>query len=139
MDDDRRITDAESVPDETTFLFAVRDRSTDESLEAILVRTPEGVACWLNYCQHLTHVSLDNGSGAEIRGNEIVCLNHGAHFEADTGLCTYGPCEGAYLNAVDVTVDDGGVYLSDERYEFLENGPLEREDGDRSSSSNVTF
>lgn len=40
---------------------------------------------WLNYCRHLTHVRLDEGRGATMRGDEIVCTNHGAMFEADSG------------------------------------------------------
>jgi nitrite reductase/ring-hydroxylating ferredoxin subunit len=95
-----------------------------------------GVAAWLNYCQHMTHIKLDKGSGAPVRGGEVVCANHGAMFDADSGQCTYGPCEGAYLNDIEVTVADGGVYLVDEDYEYVGDGPLE-DDDDRSSSSNV--
>lgn len=95
------------------------------------------VACWLNVCQHMTHIPLDKGSGAPVRDGEVVCANHGAMFDADTGKCTYGPCEGAFLTEVGVTVEDGGVYLDDDAYTFAGLGPVEDDDGDLSSESNV--
>lgn len=147
---DGRITALSDVPADSTLCFRVTDES-DEIQEAILVRTesdaagggdpvPEdGVSCWLNYCQHLTHINLDKGSGAPMRDGEIVCENHGAYFAADSGRCTFGPCEGAYLTGLEITVDTGDVYLTDEDYTFVGLGPIERDDLDRASSSNVEF
>ncbi|WP_251344089.1 Rieske (2Fe-2S) protein [Haloplanus halophilus] len=137
MDADRRITSLDAVPDDTTVLFTLRRRDTDEPREAVLVRTADGVRGWLNYCRHLLDVRLDKGSGAPMRDGELVCANHGAYFEADTGFCTFGPCEGATLEAVDVTVVDGDVYLTDEEYAFVDTGALD--DGGPASSSAVEF
>jgi len=97
---------------------------------------PADVACWLNYCQHMTHIKIDKGSGAPVRDGELLCANHGALFAADSGECTYGPCEGAVLTELAVTVENGGVYLVDEGYEYVGEGPVESDD-DLSSSSNV--
>ncbi|MDQ2049257.1 Rieske 2Fe-2S domain-containing protein [Natronolimnohabitans sp. A-GB9] len=139
MDASQRIAALEAVPADSTVLFRVRNGSDDEQ-EAILVATADGdettVACWLNYCQHMTHIKIDKGSGAPMRDGELVCANHGAYFDADSGKCTFGPCEGAYLTELDVTVDDGDVYLTDDDYEYVGDGPLE-DDGDLTSSSNV--
>ncbi|MFB6131131.1 MAG: Rieske (2Fe-2S) protein [Salinigranum sp.] len=139
MDADDRIASAAEVTDDTTLLYTVRERETGEEREAILVRTDDGVVSWLNYCQHLTHIRLDKGSGATMRDGEIVCRNHGAYFEADTGYCNFGPCEGAYLSDVEVAVDDGAVYLADPAYAFVRRGPIERDETDLSSTSNVEF
>ncbi|GAB6861547.1 Rieske (2Fe-2S) protein [Haloplanus litoreus] len=137
MDPDRRITSLSAVPDDTTFLFTVRN-ADDERREAVLVRTPDGeVRGWLNYCRHLLDVRLDKGSGAPMRADELVCANHGAYFEADSGFCTFGPCEGATLESVDVAVDDGSVYLVDDDYTFVDTGSLD--DGSPSASSTVEF
>jgi len=118
-------------------------KEDDDVREAILLRlaTEDGepaddVVCWLNYCQHMTHIKLDKGSGAPVRDGEVVCVNHGALFAGDSGECTYGPCEGAFLNEVGVRVADGGVYLDDDEYEYVGEGPVETDD-DLSSSSNV--
>jgi nitrite reductase/ring-hydroxylating ferredoxin subunit len=139
MDDGRRICSIAEVSEDSTFLFTVRDVDADEEREAILVRDDDGVAGWLNYCQHFTHITLDKGSGAELRNGEIVCTNHGAYFEVDTGMCTFGPCEGAVLNEIDVSVTGDDVFLTDEDYEYLRVGPIEDEDDDLVSESNYEF
>lgn len=132
------IAPVEEVPADSTLLFTVRDADGEEC-EAVLVRRDGGVHAWLNYCRHMTHITLDKGSGAVMRDGEIVCTNHGAYFEADTGFCTFGPCEGAYLPPVDVRVADDAVLLDDEDYEFVRRGPIERDPVDLSSKSNVEF
>lgn len=137
MDAASRIASAGDVREDDTFLFTVRNGAGEER-EAVLVRVDDEVACWLNYCQHYTHIRLDKGSGAPIRDGEVVCTNHGAMFEADTGRCTFGPCEGAYLNPVSVAVEGGDVFLTDPDYEFVDVGGVEG-DGDRSSTSNLEF
>ncbi|MFB6074384.1 MAG: Rieske (2Fe-2S) protein [Haloarculaceae archaeon] len=132
------IAATDEVPTDSTLVFTLRDLDDDQDQEAILVRAGDTVACWLNHCQHFRHVKLDTGSGAPMRGEEILCTNHGAMFEADAGLCTFGPCEGAVLEGVDVTVADGEVRLTDPDYAFVARGPLP-DDVDMSSDSNVEF
>ena len=135
-----RIVSVEKVPEETTFLFRVRAvDDSDEVKEAILLRDDEGVVSWLNYCQHFTHIKLDKGSGAEMRDGEVICTNHGAYFEADSGRCTFGPCEGAFLNEIEVGVEDGDVYLVDDDYEFVGPGEIETDADDLGSKSNYEF
>ncbi len=136
MGTDREIVTLADVPDESTHLFRVDDG--EDEREAILVRDGEGVTCWLNYCQHLTHIKLDKGSGATMRDGELVCENHGAYFDTGSGLCTFGPCEGAVLTELEVEIREEAVYLTDEDYTYLGDGPLETDD-DLASSSNVEF
>ncbi|EMA01521.1 Rieske (2Fe-2S) protein [Haloferax denitrificans] len=141
MSDLERICAVGDVPDDTTFLFRVRaaDDADAEEREAILVRTDDGVQGWLNYCMHLTHIKLDKGSGAPMRNGEVICQNHGAYFEADTGYCNYGPCEGAVLDDLEITVDGDHVFLADDEYDYVGQGEIETDPADRSSSSNVEF
>jgi nitrite reductase/ring-hydroxylating ferredoxin subunit len=156
VSEDQRICDVEAIPDEGTFLFTYCDGF--DTAEALLVRfggaatdggtagvddgedgdgatdddaTDAGIGCWKNYCQHWTDVRLDKGSGGRVRDGELWCNKHAATFRLDDGVCTHGPCEGAVLDEVDVTVHDGGVYLTDDRYEFDSAGP----DGDRDLST----
>jgi nitrite reductase/ring-hydroxylating ferredoxin subunit len=136
-DPDRRIAPLDAVPADTTYLFTLRDG--DGPQEAVLVRTDDGVAGWLNYCRHLLDVRLDKGSGAPMRDGELVCANHGAYFEADTGHCTFGPCEGATLESVDVSVVDGDVYLTDDDYAFVEAGGIDDGTEGPSPTSNFEF
>jgi len=41
----------------------------------------------------------------------IMCANHGALFEIDTGLCVYGPCKKQSLTAVPFSVKEDKIYL----------------------------
>ena len=150
MDESRRITSLDEVPDDSTFLFTAR-RDGDER-EVVLTRLDDGAAddaaatdggnavtvtAFENYCQHWTDVRLDKGSGAAVRDGELVCQKHGATFQCDSGFCDFGPCEGASLPRVEVTVSDGGVYLADDDYEFDHVGPAG--DDDLSSGSRIGF
>ncbi len=135
----RAVASVDDVPEETTYLFTVRGTDSGDEHEAILVRADGELYAWLNYCQHYTHIRIDKGTGAEMRGDELICENHGAYFESDTGFCNFGPCEGAYLNDVQVAVEDGTVYLIDEGYEFVRAGPTETDDIDLESKSNYKF
>ncbi|WP_276300306.1 Rieske (2Fe-2S) protein [Halorussus lipolyticus] len=138
MEPGQRITAVENVPDDTTFLFTVRDEEGEED-EAILTRLDGEVTGWINRCMHFQHIRLDKGSGAPKRNGELVCANHGALFADDTGRCTHGPCEGAYLNPVETEVRDGAVYLTADDYEFVGEGGIETDPTDLSSKSNIEF
>jgi len=129
MDEGSRIAAVDEIPAGSSLLFTVRDGFDTE--EAILLRVADGVVALQNYCPHWTDVRLDSGSGATLRDDELVCEKHGATFETATGDCTYGPCEGATIEQLDVAVRDGEVFLADDDYEFVSLGP----DGDRDLSS----
>jgi len=140
-----RIASVDDVPSDTTLVYRLRPVDGEEPREAILLRDEEGVVSWLNYCQHFTHIKLDKGSGAELRNgevictNQVICTNHGAYFEVDSGQCTHGPCEGAYLTEVEVAVDDENVVLVDDDYEFVGVGEIETDPEDLGSKSNYEF
>jgi nitrite reductase/ring-hydroxylating ferredoxin subunit len=135
MDEDRRIAAVADVPTDGTLLVTLR--SADGETEAILTRLADGVVAFRNSCPHWTDVRLDRGSGALVRGDELVCRKHGATFERETGHCDFGPCEGATLDTVDVTTDDGAVYLADDDYAFGRLGGTG--DDDLSSGSRIDF
>jgi nitrite reductase/ring-hydroxylating ferredoxin subunit len=133
----RRVADLEEVPAEGTLLFTVRGDSDLE--EVVLVRLDGEVAAWKNYCMHWTDVRLDKGEGAMVRNGELVCQKHAATFEADSGYCNFGPCEGAMLDAVEVAIDEGGIYLTDEDYEFAHRGPSGEERADGTAGGRIDF
>ncbi len=140
MDEDARVAALEEVPPDGSLLFTVRDGFDRE--EAILVRLgdepdADDIAAWRNYCQHWTDVRLDKGSGVTLREGDIVCGKHGASFRPDDGYCTFGPCEGAYLDEIEIAVENGAVYLVDERYEFDGLGPSG--EYDLSSTGRIDF
>lgn len=58
---------------------------------------------FVNRCPHW-NVDLDLGRGEffDERFDAIVCRNHGALFEPNTGRCRAGPCVGAGLERFEV-------------------------------------
>lgn len=141
MPSGERITDVESVPEASTLLITVEERERTEQREVLLIRADGDVTAWFNYCQHWRDVSLDKGDGAMVRDGEIVCSRHGATFEKDDGMCTFGPCEGAVLDQLSVETTAGGVFLDDDDYEFVHVGPAvdEDDDLDLSTESRIGF
>ncbi|MEF8818727.1 MAG: Rieske 2Fe-2S domain-containing protein [Haloferacaceae archaeon] len=129
------------VPTDGTLLFTMRARDGngggDDVVEVVLSRRDDEVVAYRNYCKHWTDVRLDTGSGAAVRDDELVCERHGATFERESGVCTFGPCEGAVLDGVAVDVVDGTVHLAEEAFEFVS---LDGEEGrDLSSGSRIGF
>jgi nitrite reductase/ring-hydroxylating ferredoxin subunit len=135
MDDDRHVVSLDEVPADGTLLITVR--TDDGREEVILTRLDGEVVAYKNYCQHWTDVRLDKGSGALVRNDEIVCQKHAATFEKGSGYCNFGPCEGSYLDTVDVEVRDGEVFLVESGYTFEQLGGSGEQP--QSSGSRIDF
>ena len=96
--------------------IADRDaRSFDTSRGEVIVTQRDGqFFAYQNRCPHL-------GISLEFREQEfmdqdreyLICANHGALFQVDSGHCVLGPCKGQSLTAVPITVhSDGRIYLA---------------------------
>jgi nitrite reductase/ring-hydroxylating ferredoxin subunit len=130
VSDRTEIAAVEDVPENGGYRFTVSER--DGSLEeAFLVRTPEGVEGWKNFCQHETDQRLYRDEvGLVKRGQDVICPKHGSTFDACTGYCDNGEANGSTLVTVAVTVEDGTVYLDDREVEYLYDGGIEGDDDD---------
>jgi len=135
MDAERRIVDVADVPADGTVLFTMQNGT--DTKEAFLLELADGIVAFENYCPHWRDVRLDKGSGATMRNDELVCEKHGATFETDSGYCNFGPCEGATLSEIEITVADGGVFLAEDGYTVDGLGP--DDDTDLSSGSRIGF
>lgn len=138
-----RVADVSEIPEVGSYLFTVRERDGDEE-EVILVRCAgEGgpVSAWKNFCQHETDQRLDRGigNGVVMRDGGVVCPKHGSVFDACSGYCDNGKAAGSTLVEVDVEVDDGTVYLTDDDLAFRHEGGIDDDDDLPSSSSHLTF
>lgn len=133
----RRLAPVDEVPVDETILFTITDQNTTQ--EIILTRQNGSITAWENHCQHWTNTRLDRGDGALVREGDIVCRRHGATFEPDSGKCTWGPCEGAYLDVIDVSVDDGAVHLDEPGWEVAHRGPDDDDETDLSSGGAIRF
>ena len=70
---------------------------------AFAVRTPLGWRAYVDRCRHLP-LTLDPGSSGLSRdgGRTLVCMRHDAHYDATSGACRSGACEGRALTALAV-------------------------------------
>ena len=82
------------------------------------VRRGEKVFAYVNRCPHIgAPLNLDIGNAPPGRfltrdRKHILCVNHGARFAFEDGLCVAGPCVGQHLESVAVTIAGGNVYLN---------------------------
>ena len=134
MVDGTRIADVEDVPDVGSYLFTAEDGFTNEQ-EVILVRCDEepGVEAWVNNCTHEDQ-RFDRGSGAPMRDGQIICPRHGSMFDACSGGCDNGEAAGTTLPSVEIAVESGEVFLTDDSYTYLHEGGIEEGDGPGSTS-----
>lgn len=131
------LTAVDDVPENGSYLFTVEE--ADGGLEeVILVRLADGVSAWKNFCQHETDQRLDRGRGAAMRNGQIICPKHGSMFDAETGYCDNGKAAGSTLVEVDVSVQHGQVYLTDDEVSFSHEGGID-DDGAPSSTSHLSF
>lgn len=71
----------------------------------------DAIEVFLNYCPHAgTPLNLFGDKFTDLKGESILCRTHGALFDTRSGLCTRGPCKGAYLRKIAHEVREGGVY-----------------------------
>ena len=133
-----QLTTVAEIPENGSFLFTVAEPDGSEE-EVVLVRLADGVAAWKNFCQHETDQRLDRGRGAAMRDHQIICPKHGSMFDAETGYCDNGKAAGSTLVEVDVTVQRGTVYLTDDDLEFRHEGGIEDDDDMPDSSSHLSF
>lgn len=81
----------------------------DGEIESVLLyRNKENVSAWLNVCPHAGR-RLDYAPGQFLRDQgRLVCAAHGASFQLDSGKCVAGPCRGASLREVAMTMNEAG-------------------------------
>ncbi|MEC4590105.1 Rieske (2Fe-2S) protein [Nitrospirillum amazonense] len=77
------------------------------------LRRSDGIRVYRNHCPHQgVPLAYRKDRFLSGDGQRILCYAHGAHFEADTGLCTDGPCRGMSLASLPLVIEDGWLYLA---------------------------
>jgi nitrite reductase/ring-hydroxylating ferredoxin subunit len=137
------LTDVETVHEEGSWAFTVRDEHGDDE-EVILVPCQEDgtpVEAWVNRCTHEAQRLYRDGIGAVVREDGIVCPKHGSIFDSCSGYCENGEAANTTLVSVDVTTEDGQVYLTDADVTFLHAGLSDDDDDDDTphSTSHLQF
>lgn len=90
-----------------------------QPVPAFVIRFEDSVYAYLNRCAHMMlELDWDDAEYFDTSGEYLICSNHGALFEPNTGVCVNGPCYGASLIAISVKEADSTVVLDDERFEM---------------------
>lgn len=133
-----KLTDVETVHEAGSWTFTVGDLYGEDD-EIILVPCDEpdspDVRAWINRCTHEAQ-RFDTGRGVPMRDGEIICPKHGSFFDACSGHCDNGEAADTTLPDVDVTVEGGDVYLTDDHVTFKHAGTID--DGDDSGPSSTS-
>lgn len=156
MEDATELVAVADLPENGSWLFTASQPSGLEE-EVLVARTDAGmlddtdgesddsaepsVSAWKNFCMHEPDQRLDRGGdvGAAMRDGQVICPRHGSMFDLDSGYCDNGDAAGQTLVEVDVVVDDGIVYLTDDGLTFEHEGSKDDDDGMPSSTSHLTF
>jgi nitrite reductase/ring-hydroxylating ferredoxin subunit len=136
------LTTVQDIHEDGSYVCTVRDAYGDED-EVIVVPctddTNEQVRGWINRCTHEAQ-RFDTGRGVPMRDGQIVCPKHGSLFDACSGECDNGMAADTTLPDVELTIEDGMVYLTDDDYKFSHEGKIEKDnDGGPSSTSHIGF
>jgi len=105
----------------------------------VVARTKGGkFHAYRNACPH-QGVWLNIGSGTILdeAGALIRCGRHGATFAIETGYCSSGACEGAFLRKVEVDAIDGDVCIKG--VALLEDEPALRHPDDMDETMEITI
>jgi nitrite reductase/ring-hydroxylating ferredoxin subunit len=83
--------------------------------EAFLVRFQDQFHAYVNRCRHV-HIPLDYNDNDffSTDGLFLVCKNHGAVYEPESGACVFGPCDGRGLARLPVQIRGSQIILSDD-------------------------
>jgi nitrite reductase/ring-hydroxylating ferredoxin subunit len=81
-----------------------------ETRRVFVVRKGGEVFGYVNSCPHVgAPLNLEDDKFLDLLQTSILCANHFALFNVETGLCTRGPCNGRSLQSFPVEVTDGQV------------------------------
>lgn len=90
---------------------AAQVESSTGGFSLVLTRVGGVVRAFHNECPHAAR-RLDWSPGRFlIEGRMLICAAHGACFDLASGACIGGPCHGAGLKPVTITIEDGQVVL----------------------------
>jgi nitrite reductase/ring-hydroxylating ferredoxin subunit len=84
-----------------------------------VLRCGKGFVAYANSCPHRgTPLDWQPDRFLDVTGRLIQCSTHGALFRIDDGFCVRGPCAGAALTRVAVSLRNGILCLSEEAIPF---------------------
>jgi len=73
----------------------------------LIVKKGEAYFAYRNQCRHLAiTLDLNDEQFFNAEGTHLQCQMHGATYEIESGECIAGPCVGAFLEKLDLRVEE---------------------------------
>ena len=75
----------------------------------IVFKNKNIIKIWINDCPH-ANLSLDLIKG-KVQSNDgkLLCANHGAKFDPESGICLKGPCKKKYLTNFPFVIENNNL------------------------------
>ena len=97
------------IPKGKSKKFSVRLGKEDQ--EGFVINYKGNFFAYLNRCCHIS-LPLDWGDNDFFSEDQkfLICKNHGALYQPDSGECVGGPCGGQFLEKVPLKVKKGKIF-----------------------------
>lgn len=100
---------------------SVADIPTDGAKEifvegrgVVIVNRDGQYYAYANWCPHLgIELNFMPDQFMDADNQFLMCANHGALFEVDSGVCVSGPCGGDHLKPVELAVDGDQILIGE--------------------------
>lgn len=100
---------ADELKENQSIKFIIPGEKFDR--DGFAVKKNGAVFAYYNECPHIgIALDWDDNDFFSLDNKKLMCKNHGAEFTPHEGLCTAGPCVGAGLKQIDVTIDNGVLH-----------------------------
>ena len=98
----------EDIPDNKALSFKISLKNFDPGI--IIVRRGNNAHAFVNNCPH-ANLPLDLIEGKVLArdGYNLLCANHAALFNPETGICLSGPCAGKKLATKTIKIKEGKI------------------------------
>jgi nitrite reductase/ring-hydroxylating ferredoxin subunit len=100
------------VPDGGALLVPGAEGGAGTEHGVVIVRDGDAVFAYENRCPHFG-IRLEVGRGIKTFRKHVLCVNHYAAFRFADGYCVEGPCLGASLYPIALTVAAGRIARDD--------------------------
>ncbi|MFT4587768.1 MAG: nitrite reductase/ring-hydroxylating ferredoxin subunit [Candidatus Binatia bacterium] len=107
-----RLASETDLTDGQSLKFSFRRGS--ETVDGFLARFGGKIVAYENLCRHLPlTLDYDDNRFFDSEGKFIICQTHGAMYHPANGRCIEGPCGGESLYPIEISLEDGVVWLTE--------------------------
>ncbi|MFM0052281.1 Rieske (2Fe-2S) protein [Caballeronia grimmiae] len=96
-------------------LTSIPDGGAKEIREGLLIlRRGDDAWAYRNVCPHFSvPLNYEPDTFCTYESRVLMCAHHSAMFRFEDGLCVDGPCSGARLTPVAITIHDNNIFIDE--------------------------